>query len=218
MVTPDLGPAEVAGASRAAKTSGLMVTSLPAWPTPIALGADIELRRWKLGDEDALSAAVVANLEHLRPWMAWIADEPVPEPYRRRILEEWVATEATDRHYGFFDGDTAIGSIGAMSRIGPGALEIGYWIDWRYTGRGIVTEATRQIVSLALQAPPIERVEIRHDRANTASGGIPMRLGFLHRRDVAKQIEAPGECGVTSIWEMTKDRWPSDLTADGDPR
>jgi hypothetical protein len=35
------------------------------------------LRRWSPEDALALSDAVAASSEHLRPWMAWIAEEPL---------------------------------------------------------------------------------------------------------------------------------------------
>jgi ribosomal-protein-serine acetyltransferase len=184
-----------------------MVTLLPTWPPSIPLEGTVELRRWRVADADALSAAVEANLDHLRPWMSWIADEPAPRQVRTQLLAEWEAAAATDRHYGIFDAEIAVGSIAAMSRIGPGALEIGYWLDHRYTGRGLVTMATRALLDLAFDTPAVSRVEIQHDKANIASGAVPARLGFVHRRNVAREVGAPGECGVTSIWEMTRTRW-----------
>jgi hypothetical protein len=34
------------------------------------------LRRWRAQDAEALGRAVAQSIEHLRPWMAWIAEEP----------------------------------------------------------------------------------------------------------------------------------------------
>ena len=37
----------------------------------------ITIRRWVDADAAPLHALVLANLDHLRPWMAWIAAEPL---------------------------------------------------------------------------------------------------------------------------------------------
>jgi ribosomal-protein-serine acetyltransferase len=65
-----------------------------------------------------------------------------------------------------------------MRRIGPGGLEIGYWLHAASTGRGLATAAVAALVGQAFALPDIERVEIVHDQANIASGAIPRRLGF----------------------------------------
>ncbi|MBV9804404.1 MAG: hypothetical protein JO130_14485, partial [Solirubrobacterales bacterium] len=40
-------------------------------------------------DAEALGRAVLESAEHLRPWMAWIAEEPVPLERRRARIVEW---------------------------------------------------------------------------------------------------------------------------------
>jgi len=180
-----------------------------AWPTVVPLDDGIELRQWRAALVEQLSAAVEANVEHLRGWMPWIADEPVSIPDRRRLLTLWEsAWEAgTDHHYGIFDGDTAVGSVGVMDRLGPGRREIGYWLARAYTGRGIVTGAVRELTTVALSEPGVTRVEIHHDRDNQPSAGIPRRLGFELIDEIATPVVAPAESGVSWIWEMTEARW-----------
>jgi ribosomal-protein-serine acetyltransferase len=47
------------------------------------------LRRWTVDNAELLSAAVEANLQHLRPWMDWAANEPLSNRDRIALLEEW---------------------------------------------------------------------------------------------------------------------------------
>ena len=47
------------------------------------------LRHWVADDAAALAAAVEASLEHLRPWMPWIAHEPVSLDGRRDLFRKW---------------------------------------------------------------------------------------------------------------------------------
>ena len=72
--------------------------------------------------------------------------------------------------------------------------------------------ATAALTEAGLGIPGIDRIEIHHDRANTASRGIPVRLGFskvAERRDV---VEAAGESGVEVIWQMTAAAFPKSRT------
>src|SRR3954453_3756916 len=39
-------------------------------------GDGLLLRRWRVSDAEALGRALDENDDHLRPWMAWMADEP----------------------------------------------------------------------------------------------------------------------------------------------
>jgi len=86
------------------------------------------LRQWRPDDAGTLQRAVDRNLEHLRPWMPWIAAEPLPPEERRTLITGWAEARATggDAVYGIFLPDgTAIGGTGLHRRIGPDGLEIG---------------------------------------------------------------------------------------------
>jgi len=99
------------------------------------------------------------------------------------------------------------GSIGLMARIGPGGLEIGYWVHQAYTRRGLATAGSAALVEQAFAIPGIERVEIVHDELNVASGGIPRKLGFREtgRRPLDHQPLAGTGIGV--VWELTRAEW-----------
>ena len=52
-------------------------------------GQGVLLRRWRVTDAERLERAVVESAEHLRPWMAWMTDEPQTLDQRRRLLSHW---------------------------------------------------------------------------------------------------------------------------------
>lgn len=175
------------------------------------------LRRWQHDDVGRLQAAVNANLEHLRPWMPWIAKEPLTRAERVRLIEEATQLweQGGDVNFGvFLDGDL-IGSCGLHHRVGPGAVEIGYWIDERHVGRGFATELTAALTSAVFAQTEIERVEVHTDEANTASANVPAKLGFHRERIDTREPTAPGECGRLIIWTTTRDTWqPPPVDAD----
>jgi ribosomal-protein-serine acetyltransferase len=165
------------------------------------------LRRWRVSDLEAASEAVLASLEHLRPWMPWAVD------FSRASQAEFLAGGERDWRSGaafnyaiLVDGAIA-GSAGLMARIGPGGMEIGYWVHQAYTRRGLATASSAALVDQAFALPGIERVQIVHDELNVASGGIPRKLGFteIERRPLDHRPLAGTGMGV--VWELTRAQW-----------
>lgn len=182
--------------------------------------ARLVVRCWEPGDVDVLMAAVADSLEHLRPWMPWVADEPLSRAARLALIAEWDAAWASggDAIYGAFlrSGDpgsepdptpVVVGGTGLHHRIGPGGLEVGYWVHAHHIGQGYATEIARAVTDAAFADPDIDRVEIHHDRANGASAAIPHHLGFRHVGDRPSDPAAPGETGVECTWRTTRPEW-----------
>ena len=162
------------------------------------------LRRLQEDDAGPIAAAVAASLEHLRPWMPWAG----PEAGQLRTQLSRVAEAAelwaagTDYIYSVLlrPGRTLVGQIGLHRRVGEGGIEIGYWIDARYAGRGLGTEAARMLTEVALSMDGVTRAEIHCDEANLASAAIPRKLGYHLDRVDPHEPEAPGEQGRRMIW------------------
>ena len=166
------------------------------------------VRRWRIEDVPGLHDAVTESVEHLRPWMPWIAHEPLSLDERIRLVEGWAPLwDAGDRMCGMFVGDTVVGGCGLHQRIGPGGQEIGYWVRVGWTGMGYATAAARDLVAMAFAMPAVTHVEIHHDVANVASGRVPAKLGFRHVADVRRPPEAPGETGLNRHWRLDREVW-----------
>ena len=122
--------------------------------------------------------AIIESQEHLRPWMPWA------KGYSRENSVEFVA--GCDRdwdagvafNYAIIVDGVIAGSCGLMARIGPGALEIGYWVHRDYVRRGLATASAAALTSAAFTLPDIDRVEIVHDELNRPSEAVPRKLGF----------------------------------------
>ncbi|WP_298346941.1 GNAT family protein [Ferrimicrobium sp.] len=168
------------------------------------------------GDVARLYDAVVASRADLRQWMPWAADD-----YTIDMAEEFISAQlrldgqlAAEAVYVPYDADHPfLGSFGLHARLGPGVLEIGYWVDSRQTRRGVATLTTALLTEAALSIPGIDRVEVHHDEANRASGGVPRRLGYTLIDSVKREPEAPGEIGVNCRWQLHRSDWPSSAGA-----
>jgi RimJ/RimL family protein N-acetyltransferase len=162
-------------------------------------GGGLVLRRWRAADAELLHEAVVDSVEHLRPWMPWLADEPKSVEQRTALIEGWERDweGGGDVVLAIVHDGVVAGGSGLHRRRGPGALEIGYWLRPDFVGRGIVTTAARLLTTAAFAVDGIERVEIWHELGNTASGAVPARLGFT----------AVGEVDGDRVWRTTREEW-----------
>jgi ribosomal-protein-serine acetyltransferase len=152
---------------------------------------------------------VTESEEHLRPWMGFMAHEHQTLAQRRAMLaqreSEWRA--GGDVMLGIFVADAIAGSCGLHRRLGPSALEIGYWVHPAVTRRGLGTTVARLLTGAALSIPEIAHVEIHTDKANTASAGVPRRLGYRLVAETPDGRHAPAEVGIEHIWRMDQDDW-----------
>jgi ribosomal-protein-serine acetyltransferase len=170
-------------------------------------GDGLVLRRWTIDDAGALQRAVAESENHLRPWMPWMAVEPIELEARRQLIERWRhAWEAGgDAVLGIHvDGEVA-GSTGLHRRRGPHALEIGYWVHVDFLRRGLAGRVAATLTEAALALPGIEAVEIHHDKANQISARIPEALGYRFLGETPDTPEAPAEVGVDWGWRFERD-------------
>src|SRR5262245_61907903 len=94
---------------------------------------EVTLRRWRDTAVTALYEVVQEALEHLRPWMAWVSDGYPMEAATTFVADtvvDWESGRAFN--YGIFVSGRLAGATSLMARIGPGGLEIGYWLHPAY--------------------------------------------------------------------------------------
>jgi ribosomal-protein-serine acetyltransferase len=178
-----------------------------ARPPELIDAGPVVLRRWRADDLEAACDAVLTSLDHLRPWMIWAAD------FSRGSQAEFIAGSERDWESGaaynyamLVDGAIA-GSTGLMARIGPGGLEIGYWVHQAYTRRGLATAGAAALTDQAFKLPGIDRVQIVHDELNAASGAIPRKLGFREIGTRPLEQRTPGGTGIGVVWEVIRQDW-----------
>ena len=178
------------------------------------------LRRWRADDAPDLLAAVESSQEHLRPWMPWAAryDGASAADYTQRCETGWAGLEHFDFRITTDGGDAdlpggqrVLGSASLMARLGPGALEIGYWVRGDWVRLGVATRAAAALTVAGLTLPGVTRIEIWHDVCNTASAGIPQRLGYRPAGDCCRipgahpDGTAAAETGLLSCWVLYRD-------------
>src|SRR5262249_20804365 len=147
---------------------------------------------------ETLHEAVKVSFAELHQWMPWAKDpdDAGERAWLERSVENWTSQAAYA--YLIVDADdTMLGTISLMDRVGPGGLEIGYWLRTDATGRGLISRAAAWATDTALALPGIDRVEIKCDAMNHRSAAVPQRLGYRLDRDVPDEPAAPGDSGGT---------------------
>lgn len=172
-------------------------------PPEMINAGDLVLKRWEPAWAQEGARAVQESLPELTPFMPWAHDGYGIDDSTSFIdlaSNQWA--EGTAYQYAVFTtGGELVGSCGLMTRMGPGTLEIGYWIRSAYAGRGYATGATAALARVGLAMPGIGRVAVKHDQANVASGRVAAKAGFTPIERVAREPAAPGETGVDLVWE-----------------
>lgn len=176
-------------------------------PARLSAG-ELLLRRWRAEDVDALQRAVAESIKQLRPWLAWANDQ---RSAQAAFLEATAAGWEQGERFEYAIENQArelVGSVGLMRRIGPGGLEIGYWVHSAHTRRGIAKLAAAALTSAAFELSWVDHVEIHHDKANLASGAVPAALGFEMIEEIYKPPIAEADSGHDLIWRLTRDDYP----------
>jgi RimJ/RimL family protein N-acetyltransferase len=179
---------------------------MPSVPPAELHGPTVTLRQYRLTDRDALFEAIATSHAHLQRWMPWAQAPPTDESVLAFLIPAVVnfgASHAADYAITVAGSGRFAGGCGLLPRIGPGALEIGYWLDVRCVGQGLATEAVALLTDAALAIDDVNRVEIHCDQANVRSAAVPERLGYRLDRIEDDEVAVPGETGRSMIWVAT---------------
>jgi RimJ/RimL family protein N-acetyltransferase len=167
-------------------------------PAPYRIETErLVIRCYEPRDAPLLKEAIDSSLEHLRPWMPWAIDEPQTLEEKTELVKYFRSNYDTGENFtcGIFSADESevIGGTGLHPRIGPGGLEIGYWVRASATRQGFVTESTAALTRVGFEVCEADRIEIRIEPGNDASFGVPRKLGFVEEATLRRRL--PGRVG-----------------------
>jgi RimJ/RimL family protein N-acetyltransferase len=150
------------------------------------------LRPYAARDAALLKDAVDSSLEHLRGFMDWAWAAPEPLGALRSRLRDFgrMFARGEDWIYGLFspDGSELVGGAGLHRRVGPDALEIGYWIRASRVRQGLASEAAAALTRVAFEVCGAIRVEIHIDPDNAPSLAVVERLGYVREATLRKRL------------------------------
>ncbi len=139
------------------------------------------LKKWELSDAKDLAIALSNKKiqDNLR--------DGLPYPYTEKDGADYISAMLTaDENdtfaFAIMADDKVVGSIGAFRQgnIHRRTAELGYYIAEEYWGRGIMTEAVKQICEYVFDKSDIIRIYAEPFAYNTASCRVLEKAGFQY--------------------------------------
>lgn len=150
--------------------------------TESAAAEVLVLRPWRVEDVPALREAIDESLDSLKRWMSWAHEEPSTLAALGARLRGYGEDFAAGRRWRYVvwlgEAGPLAGGASLHPRVGPGALEVSYWVRSGLRRRCIAAAAAAALVRHAFLAHRVGRVEICVDEGNEASAALAASLGF----------------------------------------
>ena len=159
-------------------------------------------------DAPGLLAMRVANKDFFDPWEPDSSRELYTKQGQQRDLAQRENDWHQDRRYSFAitapDGEI-IGGI-VLSNVIRGALQsanVGYYVSEVHNGRGVATEAVRQVVRFAIKELGLHRVEAGVMPHNPRSMRVLEKAGFTKVGFAPNYLKLHGEWRDHYLFQIT---------------
>lgn len=192
--------------------------ALPALSTTLPTRR-LLLRAPRASDVPALRRALRENAEHLRPWSpAPTSGGDVPSLVSlTQLVTAQRRAWRDDRSYVLLVTDVTTGEIVgrvALSEIVRGVFQnayLGYWIDHRVVGRGLMTEAVSAALAFALGPLGLHRVQAAIIPGNAPSLRVAQKVGLREEGLARAYLQIAGSWQDHRIFAITADELGSAL-------
>lgn len=192
----------------------------PGWPAQLVDGS-VVLRPLRLRDGPAWVESRRHNVEWLRDWEATPPGAPAEVPmssatyvsmYRRQRRE---ASQGRGLPFGVVYGGELVGqlNVGGLVRGSLQSAHLGYWIDRRVAGRGIMPTAVALVTDHCFWTVGLHRIEVNIRPENTASRRVVEKLGFREEGVRLRFLHIAGQWRDHISYAMTREEAADGLLA-----
>lgn len=174
------------------------------WP----IRDDIELRLPEARYADELLRLIDANRSRLGQWLHWVHSTHTREDvlsYVQMARKDFVKPDFL--HFLIFRKGEIAGGCGLILNELTNSAEIGYWIDAKFEGMGIVSDCCRALIDYAFGEMELSRVQIRCATGNLRSAAIPKRLGFSHEGTLRQTIRTNDRLDDEHCYGLLRSDW-----------
>ncbi|WP_026925758.1 GNAT family N-acetyltransferase [Granulicoccus phenolivorans] len=196
------------------------------WPITLQ-HAGVVLRPIRVRDRGTWDAIREANRQWLSPWDATMPPGGAPGPrtyagFVRMLTRQarqgqslpWLV--AVDRERGAAAGTLPVVGQLTVSGITYGSAQcaqVGYWIDQRWAGRGIIPTAVAMATDYCFAVLGLHRMEVAIRPENEKSLRVVRKLGFRHEGLRPRYLHIDGEWRDHEIFALHSEEVPGGLLA-----
>jgi ribosomal-protein-alanine N-acetyltransferase len=176
----------------------------------------IGLRPLGLRDARAWREVRARNREWLTPWEATVppGDTTAPATFRAMVRDlRHQARAGRAMPFAVTVDDVFVGQLTVSNMVGGSArwAQIGYWIDQKYAGHGVIPTAVAMAVDHCLFEAGLHRVEIAIRPENAASLRVVQKLGFTEFGYAPRYLHIDGEWRDHRLFAITVEECPGGL-------
>ena len=149
------------------------------------------------------------NRDLLKTWLPWVPNIKQEADFqvflngaRQRVADKQAAAFFI-RHQGEIAGNIGLYHFDHQNKIAA----IGYWLGKEFQGKGLITEACREIIRFGFMEFNLNRIELKCGTGNVKSQAIPERLGFT-KEGILRQAElVNGKFHDLYLYSLLKPEW-----------
>jgi ribosomal-protein-alanine N-acetyltransferase len=204
-----------------------MYTDLPgrAWPNRLTSGTDprVALRPIRRADAAAWQDARRRNIGWLTPWDATVppGGDARPTTFAALVRRLQRAARKGTTYPFVVEVDGAFAGQVSINNIVRGSAQfasVGYWIDQRFAGRGVMPRAVAMAIDHCFLNAGLHRLEICIRPENSNSLRVVEKLGIREIGFAPRFLHIDGEWRDHRIFAITKEECPRGLLARLDDR
>ena len=195
-----------------------MSATAPGWPAELSDGP-VRVRPLRLRDAPAWVDARKRNVDWLREWEATPPDSEANVPtsmstfvvMTRRLRSEARAGRGLPfviELDGAFAGQL---NVAGVTRGSLHSASLGYWVDQRFAGRGVMPTAVALVTDHCFRAVGLHRIEVNIRPENTASRRVVEKLGFREEGVRRAFLHIAGDWRDHNSYALVRDEVPLGL-------
>lgn len=185
------------------------------WPARLTAG-EVTVRPLTYSDATAWRDARRRNVAWLAPWDATVPPGSDARPSSFRALVRRLHRQARQgTTYSFaIDVDGRFAGQVTVNNIVRGSAQfasIGYWLDQRYAGRGVMPRAVALVVDHCFTAAGLHRIEVAIRPENTNSLRVVEKLGLREVGFAPRYLHIDGDWRDHRLYAVTREECPGGL-------
>ena len=159
---------------------------------------DINLERVKVDDSEAIYHAILSSKAEISPWLNWLDSS-----YDQKSCDDFIGLQIinwnTDVEYTYTiknKSNEILGMIGLhIFDSQNNVASIGYWMNTKFTSKGLCTKALKLLVTNALLPLNLIRIEVIVAISNISSQKVAIKSGGVFEAVLKNRIRING-CAV----------------------